>query len=774
MFVSLEDEAGDVQVIIWPTLKERQRTEMLRSKLLAVYGRWQRESGVANLIEQELEDLSPMLGGLSTTSRNFHWLPEAPQGSARLHVLRSIDGLSMFPLRVDKLPPGWVPSHRRPPRGSCRTVKMTTGGRMKLTRLRMCNFQSFGPQPTVIGLEATTYLLGPNGSGKTAVLQALARLFGFDPTLRRIRRTDFHIPPKALASGETVPQSLWLEAQFEFPELRLAVGKHATIPGHFAHMQLASPDGIPRVRFRLMARLDEDGDIEETMHYVVQADAADEPVKTAIVSKHARNAIQVHYLPARRDPKDHVSFAASSLLGRVLRAANWRQEQADISGLTQQIGEALAGNSAVEGLGQQLAAHWAALHKGAYYANPSVSFARDEIDNLLRHLTVGFTPGHDDETVDFSRLSDGQQSLLYISLVLAVQAIGRQALAGESDAFDIDKLRPAVFTLVATEEPENSLSPHYLGRVIKALTGFSGHHDAQAVVATHAPSLLRRVPPENIRYLRLDANRHTAVSLIVLPNAADEAHKFVREAVQSFPELYFSRLVVLGEGDSEEIVLPRLMQAKGLVEDDASIVVAPLGGRHVNHFWRLLNGLGIPHVTLLDLDLGRYQGGWGRVRYAARQLLELGVPIQGLNREYIDALPAWNGDDDVLKSQRGKDVLAWLETWQVFFSSPLDLDFAMLRRYSEAYGVTEDELGAPEPSTLIAVLGKKRHGVEQYNTQHQSYFSAYHKRFKLGSKPAEHLAALADLDDEELLTPMPRRIGRLIEAVKVRLAGLPE
>ncbi len=645
---------------------------------------------------------------------------------------------------------------------------------MKLTRLRISNFQSFGQQATVIGFEATTFLLGPNGAGKTAVLQALARLFGFDPTLRRVRRTDFHITPEDLAKRDIEPLTLWIEAEFEFPELKKPRGKHATIPSHFAHMQLASADGIPRVRFRLTAQLDEDGDIEETMHYVVQTDEDDGPVKTIIVSKHDRNAIQVHYLPARRDPTDHISYAANSLLGRALRAADWQSERAEIAGLTQDIGTALAGNAAVEGLGEQLTAHWAALHKGVYYANPSISFERSEIDNLLRHLTIGFSPGHDHQVVDFSRLSDGQQSLLYISLVLSVQAIGRQVLAGELDAFDVDKLRPAIFTLVAAEEPENSLSPHYLGRVIKALTTFAGHHDAQAIIATHAPSLLKRVPPENIRYLRLDANRETTVKSIVLPDAADDAHKFVREAVQAFPELYFSRLVILGEGDSEEIVLPRLMQAKGLAEDDMSIVVAPLGGRHVNHFWRLLNGLDIPHITLLDLDLGRYQGGWGRVRYAAKQILALGHPIQGLTAESIEALPAWNGTDELLKSEFGKKWLAWLETHSVFFSSPLDLDFAMLRRYGEAYGLAEAELAAPEPSTLTAVLGKKRHGVEQYNEEHQKHFGAYHKRFKLGSKPAAHLAALAELDDEALIGQMPQRIARLIEAVEKRLKGLPE
>jgi putative ATP-dependent endonuclease of OLD family len=324
------------------------------------------------------------------------------------------------------------------------------------------------------------------------------------------------------------------------------------------------------------------------------------------------------------------------------------------------------------------------------------------------------------------------------------------------------------------EEPENSLSPHYLGRVIKALTTFSEHHDAQAVVATHAPSLLKRVAPENIRYLRLNGDRQTVVKSIIMPDAADEAHKFVREAVQAFPELYFSRLVVLGEGDSEEIVLPRMLRAKGLADDDTSISVAPLGGRHVNHFWRLLDGLDIPYVTLLDLDLGRYQGGWGRVRYAAKQILALGKPIKGLSKTTIEALPEWNGTDQVMTSESGKQWLSWLETQSIFFSSPLDLDFAMLRRYSAAYKLAAAELAAPETSTLTAVLGKKHHGVEQYNAEHQKHFAAYHQRFKLGSKPAAHLAAMAELSDKDLVDHMPPRIARLIDAVEARLKGLPE
>ncbi|MES2360805.1 MAG: error-prone DNA polymerase [Pseudomonadota bacterium] len=81
IFVTLEDETGPVNVIVWKSLREAQRAEVLHARLLAVYGVWQRseESGTAkgygavrNLVAQRLEDLTPLLGRLGTSSRDFH------------------------------------------------------------------------------------------------------------------------------------------------------------------------------------------------------------------------------------------------------------------------------------------------------------------------------------------------------------------------------------------------------------------------------------------------------------------------------------------------------------------------------------------------------------------------------------------------------------------------------------------------------------------------------------------------------------------------------
>jgi error-prone DNA polymerase len=71
-FISLEDETGVVQVICWKKVRELQRKALLGSRLLAVYGRWQREGEVRNLIALKLIDMTPLLGRLGTQSRDFH------------------------------------------------------------------------------------------------------------------------------------------------------------------------------------------------------------------------------------------------------------------------------------------------------------------------------------------------------------------------------------------------------------------------------------------------------------------------------------------------------------------------------------------------------------------------------------------------------------------------------------------------------------------------------------------------------------------------------
>jgi len=72
VFVTLEDEAGVVQVIVWKSLRLKQRQVLMNAKLLGVYGVWQREGAVGNLIAKHLVDLTHLIGQLAAPSRDFH------------------------------------------------------------------------------------------------------------------------------------------------------------------------------------------------------------------------------------------------------------------------------------------------------------------------------------------------------------------------------------------------------------------------------------------------------------------------------------------------------------------------------------------------------------------------------------------------------------------------------------------------------------------------------------------------------------------------------
>ena len=71
-FVTLEDEFGMVNVVVWRDLAERQRRALIGSRLLKVSGRLEQENGVRHLIARRLEDVSVLLQGLDVRSRDFH------------------------------------------------------------------------------------------------------------------------------------------------------------------------------------------------------------------------------------------------------------------------------------------------------------------------------------------------------------------------------------------------------------------------------------------------------------------------------------------------------------------------------------------------------------------------------------------------------------------------------------------------------------------------------------------------------------------------------
>lgn len=75
MFITLEDETGAINIIAWPQVVETQRQPLLASRLMTVYGQWQREGddqfAVMHLVAAKVIDHTHLLAGLESRSRDF-------------------------------------------------------------------------------------------------------------------------------------------------------------------------------------------------------------------------------------------------------------------------------------------------------------------------------------------------------------------------------------------------------------------------------------------------------------------------------------------------------------------------------------------------------------------------------------------------------------------------------------------------------------------------------------------------------------------------------
>ena len=85
IFITLEDETGIANLIIWPPILERFRRTVLGATLLYCRGRLQREEGVIHVVAEDLRDLTPRLQTLrersgAETSRLPFKLPERVPG----------------------------------------------------------------------------------------------------------------------------------------------------------------------------------------------------------------------------------------------------------------------------------------------------------------------------------------------------------------------------------------------------------------------------------------------------------------------------------------------------------------------------------------------------------------------------------------------------------------------------------------------------------------------------------------------------------------------
>lgn len=604
---------------------------------------------------------------------------------------------------------------------------------------------------------------------------------------------------------------------FTFNELDNGRNGENSVPPFFQSLVVNEPQGKPYLRIRLEATWEKsnntEGAIESKIYYITcpEKEEIQEENKTK-ADRRDLDRIRVIYVPAVRDPSKQLKNVSGTMMYQVMNNINWSDiTKSKIKGKIDELNAQFLEEKGVSILGASVRTQWKNYDSDTRYSNAQLRFNSTDIDASIKKSEIVFLPTVTGKECTIDDMSDGLRSLLYISLVdsiLDVESKIREEIESDTEHMSFN-YKPPILTIIALEEPENHIAPHLIGQLIFNLENIASKNNAQTVLTSHSTAIIKRIDPENLRYFRLEANDCTTrIKAITLPDKeklADQ-YKFIKEAVKAYPELYFAKLVILGEGDSEEIILPKFWSAKNGNLDASGISIVPLGGRHVNHFWRLLNDLNIPHITLLDLDKERDGGGWGRIKYVLDQLIQNGVDRNKLLKikngimtdEELEGMLGWNVKDaDALQSW-----IDYLEIYSVFFSSPLDIDFLMLEHYGEVY---KEILGEKEGPRLMVNIGGKRqqkyiksietlgesypeyekriiedvqHALKECGgegityTEEQKKLMVWYTYFFLNrGKPSTHIEALSKIEDKSLIASMPTVFSKIIAVAEKKLQG---
>lgn len=662
---------------------------------------------------------------------------------------------------------------------------------MHLESLTIRNFRCFGETPVCLNLKpGTNAFVGNNGAGKTAALEALKRLFSPVAEGRQLKRSDVHFGP-----GEDAVtldrREIVIDTVFGFEDT-------TDVSAVFNDLFFNAADKSLKVRIILEGLYERSESIEDNIdvkiYSVNTTDVVpfgpDDERKTPLRGK-ANQYAEIVYIPAHRDSRGVSQYALRNVLQRLEWSADWTEAtKATSLKFAKDLEANLNGTDAITEVTARLNGFWSTLHDGHYDATPKISVIAVEFEKLIRELTLKFDKSPGGGMRQLGELSEGQMSLLYFALSATLHNLTwemQKALPKPLKGFKPADFSHPPLTIFALEEPENHLSPFYLPRLMKLLDTLNGSRAAQSIVTSHATSILSRVNPRHVLYFRNCPSTLRSMALpMPLPPEKTEEDKFIQQVILANPEIYFAKLVIIGEGDTERIVIPKIAEALGTSLDPSFIAYVSIGGRHAQHLWRLLNGLSIQHITLLDLDFGRHGGGMGRMKNAVSWLTALGPKfIPKLVQQppstppvYVDALAATLPDNITLNKTDFPLWEKWLREKNIYYSSPLDLDMMMLKAFSGAY-VPEtvfDATKVVKSKLKKSVFGENGKGNTELKRIGHSFTDEelykYKSLFKSSSKPGSHLIAFGKLDQLTLETNCPEPLRALIERAKTMITPM--
>lgn len=452
---------------------------------------------------------------------------------------------------------------------------------MFLSELHIEGYKNFGKKTTICFHKGLNVLVGENGVGKTAIIDALRLLFPEDDFRNPISDTDFYCP---FSKTKDAAESLRIHGKFE------GLSKTEIV----AFLPWTDIDGNATLTLHVDNKTNNKGRYKQLLWGGAS--------RSSMFEKELFDAIDCVYLPPLRNAEAKLREGKSSRLASLLKnlnkqsikVAREKNEPHSLEKKVKDFNEELAkdDNVSISKANDLIRQRLSEAIGDVFGQDTHIQFSETSFNRIVESLRLFFFPeiGADVPIDAFRSLEEnslGYNNLLYIATVLA------ELTLAENIGF---------YKILLFEEPEAHLHPQLQVRLLKYLEKTGQEKNVQVVVTTHSPVLAASASIDSLIHLsRFKSNNEYSYAVIPLKSCglAPKSKDFVSRWLDiTKSTLLFSRGVILVEGISEAMLLPEL--AKDVLSkynkgkdskeklpaslEDGGISVINLNGIYFEHF----------------------------------------------------------------------------------------------------------------------------------------------------------------------------------------------